>query len=60
MDSKLKKEFVKELHNLLNKYDAQVSFHCNGDTYGINGESIKFIHKPTGKVFCEDDGYYYN
>ncbi len=43
-------EFLKELSNLLSKYDAQIEFNCadSSDTHGIFGEGMYITSKKGG------------
>lgn len=60
MDENRKKEFVKELKALLNKYDVSIGFVCDAcsDMHGLYDERIEVQENKTDKVVCSAYSYW--
>jgi hypothetical protein len=46
----MKEQFLKELHDLLEKYSMEISIGLDGDTHGVSAE-IVIEHRPDPKSF---------
>ena len=46
-----KQQFLTELHNLLDKYQVEISIGLGGDTHGFGLDSwIEIMHQPNPKI----------
>jgi hypothetical protein len=44
-----KKQFLQELHDLLDKYQVEISIGLDGDTHGLDSW-IEIMHQPNPKI----------
>lgn len=60
MTQKDKKEFIKELKALLNKYNVNIQFVCDpcSDTYGIYDAGIAVFESRTGRQVLRTHDWY--
>ncbi len=47
-------EFIKELHDLLTKYNVEISIGLDGDTHGLDSW-LTIQHRPNPKLFTYEE-----